>query len=176
MVKDLARKVSDVHWQLSGSGKQSIASVKESIIVLGKLVTDMSEVSRQATSLESLNANAKETNQLLNKVIEAVSSAGTPQTPMTPVVPAATAKEAPPVKASGQPMFPGTSVPVPPGVPGMASTGMDPSGMTAPCATLGTGVVPGYGSAPLGSGGRAEPMHPVPPGLKRVRLMDPERA
>ncbi|CAK9064447.1 unnamed protein product, partial [Durusdinium trenchii] len=46
----------------AGSGKQSIASVKESIIVLGKLVTDMSEVSRQATSLESLNANAKETN------------------------------------------------------------------------------------------------------------------
>lgn len=90
-------------------------------------------------------------------------------TPIAPIAPAATAKEAPPVKM-GQHMFPGTSVPVQPSVPGMASTGMASSGIAAPCATLGTGVLPGYTSVPLGSGGQGEPMSPVPLGFKRVRL------
>ena len=46
VVKELACNVSDLRWQLPGSGKQSNTSTKESMIVLGKLVTDLSEVSR----------------------------------------------------------------------------------------------------------------------------------
>ena len=125
--RQAAKSLSDIGWQLSGAGKGVNTSVKESLLSLGKLLSQIdANVGRQGKAQEETNALLKTLNGLMKSLVDVE------QRKTTLVAQAAKA-------ASTVPANTGPSIAAPASVPASAPAAAAAAPMTVP-ATLGTGV------------------------------------